>query len=222
MNNSKHLINIIDFRCDLSICIDRALWECNCNKYFCEKHILLHSSKARCQIIHIEVKYKEIIEKCTEDKNALKGVQASIIKVAKNMILEVNRRLIENLMLIKEEKAQIKKFAQNLNISSIQNTINWTRDLSIINQNSTFFSLNVIRLLSVKENIHNEFDEFELLKSEAKKDKDIIEQISYELGTLKKEFKDKNKQISGFKQENSILIKKSKESSLQTSLASEN
>ncbi|OMJ68271.1 hypothetical protein SteCoe_34337 [Stentor coeruleus] len=71
------------------------------------------------------------------------------------MILEVNKCLNENLLLIKEKKADYKSYALSNNIKAMKETIDWARALNFQNQEETSFSLCVVQLLSIKSNAVN-------------------------------------------------------------------
>ncbi|OMJ67436.1 hypothetical protein SteCoe_35399 [Stentor coeruleus] len=71
------------------------------------------------------------------------------------MILEVNKCLNENLLFIKEKKADYKSYALSNNIKAMQETIDWARALNFQNWEEASFSLSVVKLLSIKSNAIN-------------------------------------------------------------------
>ncbi|OMJ64998.1 hypothetical protein SteCoe_39951 [Stentor coeruleus] len=169
----------MNLRCNQPECSLKAVWECTCNKYFCENHILNHADESKCEIDLIEIKYRLIIEKNIEAKNVLREVRADLIKVAekitievnkcliessslaeeikvaKKKILEVNKCLTESLLFVEEKEANCEDYALNNNIEDIQDIIDWARVLNFQNREGASFSLSVVQILSIKNEEEN-------------------------------------------------------------------
>ncbi|OMJ65019.1 hypothetical protein SteCoe_39783 [Stentor coeruleus] len=193
----------MDFRCSQPGCSLKAFWECTCNKYFCDSHILVHAREAKCQHELIEDKYRPIIEKNIEAKNVLREVRATLIKVAeKNIIevnkcliessslaeeikvaekkiLEVNKCLIESLLFIEEKETNCENYALSNNIKVIQETINWAEALYLQFREEAALSLSAVQLLSIKNEEENKKIRNYLILNGKFKEMDINSKINF-------------------------------------------
>ncbi|OMJ65344.1 hypothetical protein SteCoe_38434 [Stentor coeruleus] len=182
----------MDFSCYQPECSLKAVWECTCNKHFCESHISAHSNESNCEIDLIEVKYSLVIEKNIEVINVLREVRAYLIKaaekniievnkcliessllaedikVAEKKILEVNKCLIESLLFVEEKEVNCENYALKNNAENIQETINWARALNLQNREEITLSLSVVQLLSIKSEEENKNINNDILKRKFK------------------------------------------------------
>ncbi|OMJ65178.1 hypothetical protein SteCoe_38909 [Stentor coeruleus] len=167
----------MDFKCSVSRCLEDVAWQCNCPEKFkfCLTHgkeMSNHSSLKKCLTESIKGKYLELLVKqCT---NALNHVESDCIKLAQEMICEIND------LILSEQK------------NKANTIVNWANTLSVLQREKNQYCFSVRKLLGIDNTNIKIVTDWERLEEELKTLRKNFEESCKKINGLEKELKNSN------------------------------
>lgn len=147
------------FPCSIKGCKKPSTMQCTCSgKFlFCFNHIGLHSYKSGCNSINISKEISENETKLNNFKKVLTSEREKLIKIAFEMISEIQKFLNYGLSYIDEQKKIVDKMINTYNHQDLNNIIQnfkpikYRRDefIRIIEDTLAVFNLNSKRYLAM-------------------------------------------------------------------------
>lgn len=184
----------MDSKCSYPNCFKIASWECECpdKPKYCDLHGYNHFANGQCQRQCIK---KRNALKLKIGQNALKKVEVECLKLAQDMISQVNIHLIGSLKYLKAKKLALNDFIhQNMEVQA--NTIlNWANATNLTDQNKSQFNFIIKRLFDL-DNFSQHFIDIAKLEADSNLKKIELEQAYIKISQIEKELSAyKNKKV---------------------------
>ncbi|OMJ90115.1 hypothetical protein SteCoe_7603 [Stentor coeruleus] len=141
----------MEYKCSYPDCQEDAFWECSCsgNLKNCDTHSRTHSKEKQCLTKYVKNYYMELLTK--KYQNALNRLESDSIKLAQEMINEVNICLRNNFDTIKSVKQKIKELVFNDSKDQAEILTDFANSLFIMRRYKKDFVLSVEKLLGFKK-----------------------------------------------------------------------
>ncbi|OMJ90114.1 hypothetical protein SteCoe_7602 [Stentor coeruleus] len=142
----------MELNCSVANCHEEVIWQCSCPEKFtfCLNHIRSHSRTKKCSTINIKNIYLESL--ANKYKNALTNLESDYIKLAQEIIFEVNKCLKDNIKYIKTKKNEIVNLILDQQNEEADTIINWANSLKVLQRERKQYNLSLRKLLDIENN----------------------------------------------------------------------
>ncbi|OMJ65537.1 hypothetical protein SteCoe_38042 [Stentor coeruleus] len=183
----------MDLKCSYSGCHKEVVWQCTClEKFiFCEVHVRNHSRIKKCLAENIRNIYIDSLAK--QYQNALSHVESDYIKLAQEMIAEVNSCLRENICFLKKRKKEVNDLILNEHIDQAETIVNWSNTLNILQRERKSYYLSLRELLCIDNSFIKTVTDTEKLEDDLKKIRKDFEESLNKINSLENELKNSYK-----------------------------
>ncbi|OMJ81606.1 hypothetical protein SteCoe_17878 [Stentor coeruleus] len=183
----------MDLKCSYSGCPKEVFWQCTClEKFtFCDAHARDHSKVKKCFEENIRNKYIDSLAK--QYKNALCLIESDYIKLAQEMIAEVNGCFIDNLCYLNRKKKEVNDLILNEQIDQAETIVNWSNTLNIMQRERKSYYLSLRKLLCIDNSFIKIVTDTEKLEDDLKKIRKDFEESLNKINGLEKELKNSQK-----------------------------
>lgn len=144
----------MDSNCSYRKCYNTSSWRCICpgKPEYCDLHASYHYMEKQCQIERIEDRN---VFKLKIGQNALKKIELECLKLAQEMINQINLQLKGTLKYLKAKKNDLKDFIHKNMGTQVNTILNWANTTNVANNNQGQFNLIVQKLFDINNSSRN-------------------------------------------------------------------